>query len=501
MNVRILALLMLQFVGQQIWAQALPSPSLTIDAYIHQGWDSLSRSMSECKSLVDPKVTTPPVLYLPFGAATPPELLRLRSQCKIQIAHLPHRIEHLGDVKESEIPQPGLLYLPNRYVVPGGRFNEMFGWDSYFIILGLLRDGRVDLARGMVENFFYEIENYGAVLNANRTYYLTRSQPPFLSSMVIAVHAALQSGRQDDRAWLEKAYSYVKRDHAMWTEAQHLAGTTGLSRYYDFGEGPAPEALQDENDIYLQVAAYFLRHPSLPNTITDYEEASKAPSGKASGSAYSVRICGTDQSDPSCEKYLVKLKPDYYKGDRSMRESGFDISFRFGPYGAATHHYAPVCLNSLLFKTERDLSELARLLGKDAEAAHWQELAEKRKQSINKYFWDQRQGLFFDYNFDSAQRSTYRYATTFYPLWAGLATPEQARAVLKNLHLFEAPGGIVTSLEQTEGQWDYPFGWAPLQLLAVEGMRRYGYNADADRISIDFLSMILQNFERDKIGR
>jgi alpha,alpha-trehalase len=158
-------------------------------------------------------------------------------------------------------------------------------------------------------------------------------------------------------------------------------------------------------------------------------------------------------------------------------------------------------LNSLLFKTERDLSELARLLGKDAEAAHWQELAEKRKQSINKYFWDQRQGLFFDYNFDSAQRSTYRYATTFYPLWAGLATPEQARAVMKNLHLFETPGGIVTSLEQTEGQWDYPFGWAPLQLLAVEGMRRYGYNADADRISIDFLSMILQNFERDKTIR
>ena len=100
MNVRILALLMLQFAGQQIWAQALPSPSLTIDAYIHQGWDSLSRSMSECKSLVDPKVTTPPVLYLPFAAPTPPELLRLRSQCKIQVAHLPHRIEHLGDVKE-----------------------------------------------------------------------------------------------------------------------------------------------------------------------------------------------------------------------------------------------------------------------------------------------------------------------------------------------------------------------------------------------------------------
>ncbi len=167
---------------------ALPQPPRTqsIDAYIHQGWDTLSRSMTECRSLVDPKVNTAPVLYLPAGAPIPPELLRLRSHCRIQIAHLPHRIVDLGDVKEAEIPQAGLLYLPNRYVVPGGRFNEMFGWDSYFIILGLLRDNRADLARGMVENFFYEIENYGAVLNANRTYFLTRSQPPLLSSMIRA---------------------------------------------------------------------------------------------------------------------------------------------------------------------------------------------------------------------------------------------------------------------------------------------------------------------------
>ena len=178
--------------------------------------------MSECQSLVDPKVTAPPLLYLPFGAPTPPQLLRLRSQCKIEIAHLPHRIVHLGDVKESEIPRPGLLYLPNRYVVPGGRFNEMFGWDSYFIILGLLRDGRVDLARGMVENFFYEIENYGAVLNANRTYFLTRSQPPLLSSMIRAVYDAeiardpSSANRARQKQWLARAYSYARRDHDFW---------------------------------------------------------------------------------------------------------------------------------------------------------------------------------------------------------------------------------------------------------------------------------------------
>ena len=189
-TVRILAFSCFSWRVSRFGLRPSPPPALTIDAYIHQGWDSLSRSMSECKSLVDPKVTAPPLLYLPSARPRRPNCCGCAAQCKIQIAHLPHRIEHLGDVKESEIPRPGLLYLPNRYVVPGGRFNEMFGWDSYFIILGLLRDGRVDLAHGMVENFFYEIENYGAVLNANRTYFLTRSQPPLLSSMIRAVYEA-----------------------------------------------------------------------------------------------------------------------------------------------------------------------------------------------------------------------------------------------------------------------------------------------------------------------
>src|SRR6202030_2899108 len=122
------------------------------------------------------------------------------------------------------------------------------------------------------------------------------------------------------------------------------------------------------------------------------------PAGRASGSPYSVRVCDAAKSQSSCEDpRLIKLTPDYYKGDRSMRESGFDISFRFGPYGAATHHYAPVCLNSLLYKTERDLEEISRLLGKNAESAQWKQRAEERKQRINKYLWDDERGLFVDY--------------------------------------------------------------------------------------------------------
>ena len=412
-TVRIFALLLLQFIGQRIWAQALPSSSLTIDAYIHQGWDSLSRSMSECKSLVDPKVTAPPVLYLPFGAPTPPELLRLRTQCKIQIAHLPHRIEHLGDVKESEIPQPGLLYLPNRYVVPGGRFNEMFGWDSYFIILGLLRDGRVDLARGMVENFFYEIENYGAVLNANRTYFLTRSQPPFLSSMIRAVYdAACARDRSPanlarQKQWLARAYPYARRDHDFWLSSIHRAGETGLARYFDIGEGPVPD-IADHSSYYIDVINWLVAHPEVHTSYLvaapqNPSPAEQAVLAKTSCDATHSVVCGLAWA------HGYRLTRDFYKGDRAVRESGFDISFRFGPFSGSTHHYAAVGLNSLLYHYELDLADFADMVGHGGAArsmdANGRSPPGRRSTST---CGTPSKGMFFDYDFTTGQQSNLR---------------------------------------------------------------------------------------------
>jgi alpha,alpha-trehalase len=180
-----------------------------------------------------------------------------------------------------------------------------------------------------------------------------------------------------------------------------------------------------------------------------------------------------------------------------MRESGFDISFRFGAYGAATHHYAPVCLNSLLYKTEQDMAQISGWLGKNSEAATWKARAETRKKNMQQYLWDRERGFFFDYDFTTKQRSTYRYLTTYYPLWAGLATTEQASASVKNLPAFEQPGGLAMSPENSGAQWDYPYGWAPVELLAIQGLRRYGYNSDADRLSSKFLSTVIENFERD----
>ena len=203
-------------------------------------------------------------------------------------------------------------------------------------------------------------------------------------------------------------------------------------------------------------------------------------------------------ASPACEKAKqFKLSADYYKGDRSMRESGFDVSFRFGPFGAATHHYAPVCLNSLLYKTEKDLEQISLWLDHRDDARLWHDRAEARKKLITQYLWNADRGLFFDFNISANRMSTYQYATTFYPLWAGLATAEQAKAVAGNLKIFERPGGLPMSTDESGAQWDLPYGWGNIEMLAIEGLRRYGYNADADRVSYEFLSTVAENFRRD----
>jgi alpha,alpha-trehalase len=488
-------------------AQAAPSqtpPAASNQAltpilhYISNAWDTLTRSMSQCASVADPKLKTSTVVYLPADYPTPSSLEALSRQCNVSIQHLPKVLDRLGEIDPRTIQPQGLLFLDHPYVVPGGRFNEMYGWDSYFIIRGLLRAGRVDLARDMVENFFFEIEHYGGVLNANRTYYLSRSQPPFLTSMILGVYDADKAAGKNDQAWLERAYKNATRDYQLWVHEPHLAGSTGLSRYYDFGTGPAPEELHNDPGYYRAVAGYYVLHPAdAPGHML--MDKTSAPDA---GPAFALEVCSgeeaaSQQSAGCTHVHDLQLTPDFYKADRSMRESGFDPSFRFGPYAGDTPQYAPVCLNSLLYKTEKDLERMATLLGKSAEARQWSQRAQARRTAINKYLWDAQRGMFFDYDFQTSKRSTYHYITTFYPLWAGLATPEQARAVERNLHFFEHPGGLAMSDQQTGVQWDSPYGWAPTQLLAIEGLRRSGFDEDANRLSYKFLSMINENFRRD----
>jgi alpha,alpha-trehalase len=479
---------------------ATPNPDATL-AYIHAAWDTLTRSMADCHSVVDVKVAADPVLYMPAEVPAPPHVVALEQKCHVRVMALPRRIEKLADVCPEELPAPGLLYLPNLYVVPGGRFNEMYGWDSYFIVLGLEADNRPALAKGMVDNFLFEIEHYGAVLNANRTYYLARSQPPFLTSMIRAVYEnpasfpATPAGRAEAHAWLERAYTLAEKDYATWTRPEHRAGTTGLARYFDYGKGPVPEE-SDDNTYYADAIRWLVAHPGQGGGFL--VKASEHPDA-----AEMARLKETScdvQATAECARTWAegyRLSRDFYLGDRAMRESGFDPSFRFGPFDGATHHYAPVCLNSLLYRYEKDLAHFAHLLAKPEEAMHWESAAKARNAAIHRYLWRAKEGVFADYDFVHARASSYAYVTSLYPLWTGVATREEARLVVDKLSLFERPGGLSTSNFNSGLQWDEPFGWAPTNWIAVAGLEAMGFREDARRIATKFNATVDAGFAAD----
>jgi alpha,alpha-trehalase len=481
------------------FAAAAQSPrsanDASIRAYIAKTWNTLSRSMSDCKSVTDPKILTESILYLPTDFPAPPALIAMKASCHVEIDRLPRAIHRIGDISPEELPVEGLLYLPNRYVVPGGRFNEMYGWDSYFIILGLIHDSQFDLARGMVENLFFEIENYGAILNANRTYYLTRSQPPLLSSMIREVYEHPAPSAQLDLKWLAGAYSDAQRDYALWMSPAHRAGKTGLARYRDSAEGPVPE-MADDSSYYRDVIHWLLAHRGdHPEYLV---ESPKKPTPLQTA-ALAKASCNIAAS-LVCRQAVVeghRLSATFYRGDRAMRESGFDTSFRFGPFSGSTDLYAPVCLNSLLYKYEKDMAHFASLLGRTSEANIWERRAITRKVAINRYLWDARRGLYLDYNFTTRKRSSYHFITTFYPLWAGVASRRQAAAVDAHLELFERLGGLATSDYASGMQWDLPFGWAPTTWLSVFGLDQYGYREDAARVAREFSGSVLDSFLRD----
>jgi alpha,alpha-trehalase len=456
-----------------VFLAQVPAPqakSANILEYIRSTWSVLTRSNANLgTAAVDPKFKPRPdgrwTVYIPRSEDQDLVQEGLRREMpaaafkSIAIEPLPTDLDSL--------PSQGLLYLPHPYVVPGGRFNEMYGWDSYFIQVGLLRDGQTEMAKNLADNFLYEVKYYGQVLNANRTYYLTRSQPPFLTEMVLGVYR-----KTHDRDWLKSALPAITKYYDVWAKEPHLTPETGLARYFDLGEGPAPEVVSAERDStgkthYERIREYFQTHQ-----VTDYDVKQYY------------------------DRSTNQLTPLFYKGDRSMRESGFDPSNRFGAFNIDIIHYNPVCLNSLLFLMERQIGDIYTELRDTASAKQWEQKALLRAERVNKLMWDGSDGLYYDYNFATRKTRKYPFLTTFYPLWAGFASKEQASRIMKNLDKFERDGGLQTSTYVSGNQWDSPFGWAPLQWIAVEGMRKYGFGADAERISLKFLGMVEREFLR-----
>ncbi len=466
-------------------------------AYIGRAWGTLTRSASTCASYPSGPHRPQRVLYLPKRLPMPQAVRALAAHCRVSVRRLPVSIVRLGSLQPASLGQPGLLYLPHPYVVPGGFFNEMFGWDSYFIVLGLVSDHRDALARGIVDNFLFEVRHYGAVLNANATFSLSRSQPPLLGEMIRTLlrDPAAFPNRLAATVWLRRAYPLAVQDYSLWERREHLAGNTGLARYFDYG-GDQPAIELRSAAYYRGVIRFLLRHRSenrgyLVRGARRPTAAEAAELAEVSCDVRTSRVCAAAWFGG------YRLTGKFYRGDRAMRESGFDTTFRFGPYSGSTIDYAPVDLNSLLYRYALDLAAFAQRLGDGVAASRWRAAAAARKQAINRYLWNRRLGQYTDYDFVTGRRSYYPFITTFYPLWAGVASRAQARAVRAALPYFERVGGLQTSLYASGAQWDAPFGWAPTNWLAVKGLQAYGYRTAACRIAAKFIATVNRGFAHD----
>jgi alpha,alpha-trehalase len=481
-------------------AQSIP-PAQTaepINIYIRHAWSSLSRSDVDCASLADPKSFSPPIVYVPAEVSIPSSLAATVSRCRIRVEHLPRPIHILGDISPSQLSS-GLLYLPFPYVVPGGRFNEMYGWDSFFIVMGLIEDGQTPMARNMLRDFIFEIEHYGGVLNANRTYYLSRSQPPLFPAMLRLVWEAEQrTSPAQALSDLKEGYRAASVSYGVWTRAPHLAGSTGLARYEDTAEGPVPE-MADDPSYYLDVIRWLIAHPGQGSgyLVDGPEDQSKLPEPERV--RFAAATCDAAKI-PLCARAHIGhkwLSSEFFRGDRATRESGFDVSFHLGPFGGDASHYASVSLNSLLYRYETDMADFAGILGYRKDRLVWKARAAARQKLINQYLWNEKAGRYLDYDFVLGKQSTYDYLTTFYPLWARLASPAQASALESHLSLFEHPGGLAMSAFRSGMQWDLPYGWAPTNWFAISGLQQYGFKADATRLSREFLTTVQTSYDKE----
>ncbi|KAL2866616.1 alpha,alpha-trehalase [Aspergillus lucknowensis] len=477
-------------------------------------WNSLTRRIDGSNIEVagrDPKDWTDdprPRIYVPPGAPEQLEYYRRiakeRPELRLDVQELSGDItpEYMRDLNDK----PGLLALAMEetkedstgktefsgvpFVVPGGRFNELYGWDSYMESLGLLASNRVDLAKSMVINFCFCIKHYAKILNANRSYYLTRSQPPFLTDMALRVYDRIKSEPGALEFLRLSILAAIKEYYSVWMSEPRLDPVSGLSRYRPLGIGVPPET-EATHFVHL-LTPYAEKHGM------EFKEFVQAyNSGKV--------------KEPDLDEYFLH--------DRAVRESGHDTSYRLERVCA---NLATVDLNSLLYKYEVDIARAIRTyfndrldippeyrtaLTKDIQSESssvWDRRARRRKMRMDTYLWNEEKGMYFDYDTAKQERTTYESATTFWAMWAGLATPRQAAELMsKALPRFEAFGGLVSGTEESRGavgldrptrQWDYPYGWAPQQMLAWTGFLRYGYQEDAERLSYKWLYMITKAF-------
>ncbi len=402
------------------------------------------RSAAELKAFVAAHFTMPEDAVVPTSA--PSAGANVAPGAPSLLAHIDALWDPLTRSTPQAPPSSSLLPLPEPYVVPGGRFREMYYWDSYFTMLGLEESGRRDLVTDMIRDFAHQIDAYGHIPNGTRTYYLSRSQPPFFFAMV-----GLLSPDEPGRAFA-RYLPQLKREYAFW-----MAGARGL------GPGAARRRVVAMPDGTL-LNRYWddLATPRDESYRDDLALAASAPTRPA---------------------------PELYRNIRAAAESGWDFSSRWfadpqSQKSIETTEIVPVDLNSLLFGLETAIQSGCEQAGDGACAREFAAHAATRRAAIDRYLWDEAGAAYRDYRWTTGVRATNLSAATLYPLFFGAASPLQAAAVahLTGAELL-APGGVVTTLLETGQQWDAPNGWAPLQWIAISGLRRYGKDALAAAIA------------------
>lgn len=323
-----------------------------------------------------------------------------------------------------------LVGVPKPYLVPSfaeGQdfdYDELFYWDSYFMVQGMLDEEHRELVTGILEDLAALFKRFKIIPNAARLYYTSRSQPPFLTSFIFNVYDAYKL----DKSWLKRNIAVAQAEYeTVWMGTRKPNARQvyrGLSRYYDFN-------------------------------------------------------------------YLHEI---------AETESGWDMTPRFN---RRCMDYLPADLNALLYKYETDFARAARILGNEAEAKRWDDAAEARKGAMNELMWDRIRGLYYDYNYTKKRRGNVSSLAAYFPMWAGMVDEYQALDLVRSLRRFEVRGGLATTdalpvkryvLGGIPTQWAYPNGWAPLHLIVIQALERYGYHHDARRIATKWLRCNLEWF-------
>lgn len=356
--------------------------------------------------------------------------------------------------RRNRVDRGSLIALPHKYIVPGGRFNEQFYWDSYFIMVGLAAQDEWKKIEDMVRNVAYMIRKYGYVPTANRTYFLSRSQPPFFVLMVrlLAEHKGKRVLREylphlliEYRFWMKGRHKLLETEHNAYRRVVQMSDKSLLNRYYDNKVTARPESLREDT----QTAA-----------------ASKK-----------------------------RIRDRLFLHLRAAAESGWDFSSRWlsDPNDLKTIHTAdiiPVDLNSLLYMMEDTIATAYNSALHPIMTRRFKKAAAKRKAAIDEYLWDEDAQFYMDYNFHHQENTKVMSLAGVFPLYAGIAGEAEAASVAEIIQRdFLKTGGVVTTLIENGQQWDSPNGWAPLQWVTIQGLRNYGYDELAELIANRWLAL------------